>query len=228
MAHAPVLVPLLSVRQYSGEHAAHAHDHAQVLYALRGRMELEVNGRAAFVDTACGLVVPAGTRHGFLALPGARLLVIDAPAQPGVERIRRFAVAPAQLGWSASDDAAARLQQILQSRRVLARRPIRPEQVARTVGAALHEPWPTARMAALCALSTQRFHARWRELTGQTPQAWLRALRLDAAQRLLARGQSLEATALQLGYASASALGFALRRERGLGARGLRRPSDCS
>jgi len=137
-------------------------------------------------------------------------------------------VAPAQLGWSASDDAAARLQQILQARRVLARRPIRPEQVARTVGAALHEPWPTARMAALCALSTQRFHARWRELTGQTPQAWLRALRLDAAQRLLARGQSLEATALQLGYASASALGFALRRERGLGARGLRRPSDCS
>ena len=228
MAHAPVLVPLLSVRQYSGEHAAHAHDHAQVLYALRGRMELEVNGRAAFVDTACGLVVPAGTRHGFLALPGARLLVIDPPAQPGVERIRRFAVAPAQLGWSASDDAAARLQQISRSRRVLARRPIRPEQVARTVGAALHEPWPTARMAALCALSTQRFHARWRELTGQTPQAWLRALRLDAAQRLLARGQSLEATALQLGYASASALGFALRRERGLGARWLRRPPDCS
>ena len=159
MAHAPVLVPLLSVRQYSGEHAAHAHDHAQVLYALRGRMELEVAGRAAFVDTACGMVVPAGTTHGFLALPGA----------------------------------------------------------------ALHEPWPTARMAALCALSPQRFHARWLELTGQTPQAWLRALRLDAAQRLLARGQSLEAAALQLGYASASALGFALRRERGCGARALRR-----
>ena len=223
MAHAPVLVPLLSVRQYSGEHAAHAHDHAQVLYALRGRMELEVAGRAAFVDTACGMVVPAGTTHGFLALPGARLLVIDAPAQAGVERVRRFAVAPAQLGWGACDDAVERLQQILQFRRVLVRRAIRPEQVARTVGAALHEPWPTARMAALCALSPQRFHARWLELTGQTPQAWLRALRLDAAQRLLARGQSLEAAALQLGYASASALGFALRRERGCGARALRR-----
>ena len=216
MAHAPVLVPLLSVRQYSGEHAAHAHDHAQVLYALRGRMELEVAGRAAFVDTACGMVVPAGTTHGFLALPGARLLVIDAPAQAGVERVRRFAVAPAQLGWSVSDDAVERLQQILQFRRVLVRRAIRPEQVARTVGAALHEPWPTARMAALCALSPQRFHARWLELTGQTPQAWLRALRLDAAQRLLARGQSLEAAALQLGYASASA--FAAMVKRTLGA----------
>ena len=136
MAHAPVLVPLLSVRQYSGEHAAHAHDHAQVLYALRGRMELEVAGRAAFVDTTCGMVVPAGTTHGFLALPGARLLVIDAPAQAGVERVRRFAVAPAQLGWSVSDDAVERLQQILQFRRVLVRRAIRPEQVARTVGAA--------------------------------------------------------------------------------------------
>lgn len=229
MATAPVLAPMASVRRYSGEHTAHAHDHAQVLYALAGRMELEVAGRAAFVDTACGMVVPAGMAHGFLAQAGSCLLVIDAPAQAAsVDRVRRFAVPPACRHWPAtspdpSHDAAVRLAQLLQSPRVLARRALAPAVLERAVRAALHEEWPTARMAALYALSAPRFHARWQELTGRTPQAWLRDCRLDAAAQALARGQSLEATALRVGYASASALAYALRRERGVGARALRR-----
>ncbi|AVS60541.1 cupin, partial [Paracidovorax avenae] len=84
-----------TLRHYSGEHAAHAHDHAQVLVGLQGRMELEVDGRAAFVDASCGILIPAGARHGYLASPGARFCVVDAAAQPGMDRLRRFAV-PAQ------------------------------------------------------------------------------------------------------------------------------------
>ena len=92
--HAPppflLTAPVASIRHYSGEHSAHAHDHAQILYALEGRMELEVAGRAAFVDAACGMVVPAGVVHGFLASPGARLFVIDAPHdENGVGKVRR-------------------------------------------------------------------------------------------------------------------------------------------
>lgn len=220
----PLLEPSCSVRRYSGEHAAHAHGYAQILYALHGRMELEIAGRAAFVDTACGIIIPAGAAHGYLAAPASRLFVIDAPDQAGLARVRRFAVPP---GWRAgaalAPDAAARVAQVLQAPGVIARRGVDLARLAQAVQAALHEDWPTARLAALCHLSPQRFHARLRELAGRTPQEWLRGLRLDRAEALLARGLPLETAALQCGYASASALAYALRRERGVGARALRK-----
>ena len=77
-------------------------------------------------------------------------------------------------------------------------------------------------MAECCLLSPQRFHARMVELTGRAPQAWLRALRLDEAERLLRRGLTLEAAAARVGYRSASALAYAMRRDREIGARSLR------
>ncbi|MBF5005458.1 helix-turn-helix domain-containing protein [Diaphorobacter caeni] len=230
MAHpahsfAALTQPVASIRQYSGEHTAHAHDHAQVLYALHGRMELEVAGRAAFVDTACGMVVPAGVEHGFLAAPGARLVVIDAPDSGSTGRTRRFSV-PARLRGrppALEADASAHLAALLDAPRVLSRRELDLQTVSLQVTSSLHEDWNTRRMAALVHLSPQRFHVRWQELTGRTPQQWLRDLRLDAAQTALARGESLENTALRLGYRSASALAFALRRDRNVGARDLRK-----
>ncbi|MDN5535490.1 helix-turn-helix domain-containing protein, partial [Comamonas sp.] len=83
---------------------------------------------------------------------------------------------------------------------------------------------PTARLAGLMHLSVAQFHARFVELTDRTPQDWLRGLRLDAAVLQLKQGSALEATALHCGYASASALAYALRRERGVTSRQLRQP----
>lgn len=231
-SHLPGTVPSGahgSVRSYDGEHQSHAHGHAQILYAVQGRMELEVGGRAGFVDAACGMIIPAGCEHGYLAAPRTRIMVIDAPPGQGLERARSFAVPPAlrrlgELQPSAltSVAAASQLALALQAPSLQPRRALDLARLRTQVAPRLYESWPTERLAALCNLSVAQFHARFVELADQTPQRWLRALRLDAAAALLARGLPLHTCALQCGYASASALAYALRRERGIGARQLR------
>lgn len=210
------------VRRYNGEYQSHAHDHVQIMFALQGRMELEVAGHSAFADASCGLVIPAGVRHGFLASTDTRMFVVELSEHPDVGRVRSFAVTAACRQSVNGPDARWQLAQVLQAPRILARRGIDLAQLDGVLSRALFEAWCTRRMAALFFLSPQRFHARLLELTGQTPQDYLRRLRLDAALRLLRQGLALETTALQVGYRSASALSFALKRDRQLGARSIR------
>jgi AraC-like DNA-binding protein len=220
----PLLEPVATLRRYLGTHSPHSHGHAQLLFGLHGRLELELDGRAALVDGSTGLLVPPGVSHAYEAVREARVWVLDAPAGPALDRMRRFAL-PA--GWVPTEDAQALLDLAGAAPGLRARRSIDPMLLERALTGRLHEDWPNARMAALFALSPPRFHARWQALIGQAPQAWLRGRRLDAAASLVRAGLTLEAAAMQVGYASASALAFALRRELGLGARRLRRPRAC-
>lgn len=217
----------VSQRRYRGGFAAHAHEHAQVLVGLQGHLEIEVEGHAAFVDAACGLIVPAGARHAYEAAAPALVLVLDSPPRQGLDRCRSF-LAPPQ--WRAAPEAVAAAQamaevieQVLRAPRVLERRAIRLDELDAAIDADLHVAWSTRRLAALCNLSAQRFHARFVALTGTTPMAHVRGRRLAVAQRRLKAGWPLETTALHVGYASASALAYALRRELGVTSRALRR-----
>jgi len=212
----------LSIRAYSGEQTVHSHDHAQVLFAWRGRMDIEVGTSAGFSDSSCGLIIPAGVTHAYAASPDLRMVVVDVADGRGLDRTRRFPVTAAVRALAGDADADRLLEAILDAPRAGVRRGIALDRLQAELVGALHESWTTARMAERCLLSPQRFHARLLELTGQSPQAWLRMLRLDEAQRLLRRGLTLEATASRVGYASASALATAMRRERDLGARDLR------
>ncbi len=223
MSHSvPLAEPQLSIRAYSGEQTVHSHEHAQVLFAWRGRMELQIGAAAGFSDNSCGLIIPAGVTHAYAASPDLRMVVIDAAPERGLDRARRFAVTPGVRELAAGADAGELLAAILQTPRAGVRRGIALDRLRAELAGALHEPWTTARMAERCLLSPQRFHARLLELTGSSPQAWLRTLRLDEAQRLLRRGLTLEAAAARVGYASASALAHAMRRDRATGVRGLR------
>lgn len=205
----------LSVRCYGGEYAAHAHAHAQILLGLTGRLELEIGGRCAYVDPSCGVVIPPGVDHGFMAPSQARVLVVDAPERAALQRFKRFSLTPGITGLAGQPDAAEQIvEAVTQGRSILARRGLDLASLRSALDHALHQDWPTARMAALCALSPQRFHARVLELTGLTPQRYLRLRRLERAGQLLQAGHSLESIALRVGYRSGSALAYALRRER--------------
>lgn len=209
-----LLAPQASLRRYSTAQSAHSHTHAQVLFGLQGGLALELDGHAAWVDATCGLLVPAGCSHAFVAPHGAQVWVIDAPDGPGLTRPRAFALAP---GWSPHCSLEDALDWARAGARALPRRHLEEAVLARAVAERLHEDWPVMRLAGVFALSVAQFHARWRALTGQTPQAWLRQRRLAQARALLRQGRNVESTALAVGYASPSALLHALRREREAG-----------
>jgi len=215
--------PTRTIRSYSGEHVTHVHAYAQIMFSLNGRMNLEVEGKQFYSDTSCGLIVPAGVSHGFSAPRDVRMLVIDAPDHSGLDRVRRFAVTPKIRTLKGADAALLDVDDLFRAPRILARRDLNLDQLTQEIKGSLHASWTTARMANMFFLSSQRFHARLIEITGQTPQSFLRELRLDRATELLRIGLSLETVALSVGYNSASALAFALRRDRNIGARLLRR-----
>lgn len=216
-------LPTWSQRRYGGEYGAHAHAHAQVLIGRAGMLELEVNGHAHFVDATCGLVVPAGASHAFHAQAPAQLMVLDTPPHRGLDRCVRFLLPPRWREAACTIDAADVLDALATAPRLLQRRAIRLDTIDAAIDAELHGDWTTARLAALANLSAQRFHARFVALTGTTPGEHVRRKRLAAAQQRLLDGWPLETTALHVGYASASALAYALRRDCQLGARALRR-----
>jgi len=219
----PSAWPHASERLYRGGYEPHAHVHAQVLVGLSGRLDMEVEGRAAFVDAACGLLVPAGARHAYESRGAARVLVVDCDATEGLDRLRRFLVPPALRTAGGALRAATVLEAVRGARRVKERAALRLDLVDAALARELHAPWSTRTLAALCHLSPQRLRARFIELTGSTPMDYVRRRRLDVATLRLKAGWTLEATALHVGYASASALAYALRRDRALGARALRR-----
>lgn len=213
------LAPLL--RRYDSEGGCHAHEHAQVLFGWRGRLLLDVEGRSLRVDAGSGLVVPPGTRHAYRADGQAQVLVLDTPVDAATERLRRFAL---PTGWAHGAAGIDTLRQLLgRAPRLLQRRAIDLDELARRIDAHPAHPWTLAELARACHLSPQRLRARFAAEQGLSPMAFVRQRRLQAAGVLLQRGWALEATALAVGYGSASALSAALRREQGLGARALRR-----
>jgi AraC-like DNA-binding protein len=150
--------------------------------------------------------------------------VVDCDPSALTDRFRRF-VLPA--GWprkmlSERPDLATLMGTAASAPAVRARRRLDLDALAARIDADLARRWTVDDLAALCCLSPQRLRARLAQALGCSPQAFVRARRLDAATRLLRQGMGLEAAALAVGYGGAPALSAALRRDRDTGARALR------
>ncbi|MEZ5645575.1 MAG: AraC family transcriptional regulator [Burkholderiaceae bacterium] len=209
------------VRRYERIGGTHTHAHAQVLFGIDGTLEVEVESHSVWVDATCGLVVPAGATHAYCALRTARVLVMDDLTGPATERLRQFAL---PRGWHKTAlDVDALVHTLAGASTLRTRRRIDLDALAERIDADLTRAWTVAELAEACFLSPQRLRARFAQDLGQSPLAFVRARRLNRAEQLLRRGFSLDTVAAQVGYAGASALSAALRRERNSGARELRR-----
>ena len=208
------------VRRYNCEGGKHVHDHPQVLFGVDGVLHVEVEGHSAWVDATCGLVIPAGAAHTYCAARSALVLVLDELTGSATERLRRFALPH---NWrKAGFEIDSLTGTLIAASTVKVRRRIDLDELAERIDADLSHPWTAAELAAACYLSPQRLRARFALALGLSPLAFVRARRLNRAEQLLQRGFSLDAVACQVGYASASALSVALRRERNSGVRELR------
>lgn len=84
---------------------------------------------------------------------------------------------------------------------------------------ALHaEPgrhWSVATLAAEAGMSRSSFAAAFQARVGMAPMAYLQGWRMQLAEEMLRRGESVGHVAARLGYGSQSAFGAAFRRSRG-------------
>lgn len=218
-----------SLRRYGPAPGRHAHDHAQVLWALDGALELEVSGRGARLAAGQGLVIPPGELHDFEAPQGSCCLVLDTadpawlgcaprPLRPGpVEHLARFLAASLEQGLPVSPVLGERLlvqawglATVLPSRGA---RAVDWEGLARWVQGRLSAPLAVADLAARAGLSESQFRARCLAALGCTPMQWLRSQRLSQARTLRAQGLPVALVARRVGYDSPSALTAALRRQ---------------
>jgi AraC-like DNA-binding protein len=226
----------IDIRHYSGEIEQHSHDYHQVIMPYRGLLEIEVGREAGRVGGSIGAFVPAGCRHAFLARQANAFIVLDVPmdgraqvldraevpaffaVDPGVHGLLdylhaldpRTLLAPAyQEAWSTlllgslagsgrADEAESVVQRATSFMQSRLADSIRVADIARAAG-----------------VSPRRLHEAFLKRRETTPHARLVALRLDAAERLLADSAlSIADIALQSGHADQSALTRAMRRER--------------
>ena len=85
------------------------------------------------------------------------------------------------------------------------------------------ESWSLESLAGVAGMSRARFAARFRELVGSTPGAYLADWRLGVAQSLLRRGRPVQIVADEVGYGSASALSRAFSARLGMSPAAWRR-----
>jgi AraC-like DNA-binding protein len=217
----------------------HAHDWHQLVYAIDGTLTVSARRRTFVVSPDQAVWLPTGVPHSVASLLGAQFRSLwianeagnTLPADPTVlvvsPLLKALIVEAAAIdGQRFTDGYPDRIAAMILDQ--LGR--------ARKLAAAL--PWPTdGRLLALCealyldpsdartaedwarelGMSSRTLTRRFEAELGSTLRSWKRRLRLFRSIELLGGGMSVTATAMELGYSSASAFIFAFRSEFGCG-----------
>ncbi|CAM3582423.1 Regulatory protein SoxS [compost metagenome] len=246
---------ILSLRHYRHDLIAHSHEHPQLVFGLRGRLEFEVEGRGARLDRQALMVVPAGRHHTCGSAAGSDCLVLDIPTDNWLSQCLGGHLDASQrlLERAGPLNLDHRQQQLVDW---LAASPINDPLIAQQ-GAVLllaslssdasraattrslpyarfdahieqnaAYPLQVADLARLAGLSSARLHARFMAECGVTPMEYVRQRRLLRARQLL-RDTCLPIgeIACQVGYSSQSAFAAAMLKAFGRSPGALRRDS---
>lgn len=247
--------PILSLRHYNHDQIVHSHQHTQLVFGLRGQLDVEIDGRGSRIQQQILAVVPSDVRHACGSAAGSQCLILDIPddcwlqqrlghhAEPGqrlLERPAALRLSPAQsqlVGWLAaspindpiiSEQGAALLLASLASgcEPAIQKGPLPLAALYAHVDRHLAHPLEVRDLARLAGLSVPRFHARFVSETGLTPLEFVRLRRLQQGRELLITTQlAVGDIAARVGYSSQSAFTAALSREFGCTPRALRRES---
>ncbi len=235
----PAITSPISLRCYGPRHDGHAHEHAQVLWACSGALQLRIGCGTLTLAPGSACVVPPHAWHDFAATRASACLVLDTHLElPPRLQARLLDARPMAglLRWLQQAATAPRAEALLRSAQPLLqtslleaelldaglarrapwrqRRAIDWPALQNWVDARLDTPLQVADLAARVHLSATQFSLRCIEEQALPPAAWLRNRRLRKAQDLRRGGCSATQAALACGYASASALIAALRWQR--------------
>jgi AraC-like DNA-binding protein len=235
----------LSLRSYRDTVLTHVHDHYQVVLALAGALEMEVDGHAGTAGTTSLVAVAPGRPHSFRASGANRFLVIDWQAgsresdatqrlmsacdrqpylaldQRLLPLLRFLEVACADAGIEAEERAdwarllLARLGAGIERRSYVLTR--RLDRALSFMEARKSQAITMAEIATAAHTSAGHLHALFQRELGRTPMRHLAEIRLDHAMKLLGESDlSIAAVAAASGYGDQSALTRALHRRRGI------------
>ena len=221
----------LEVRGYDGENPHHHHDHVQLVLPVRGRMEIDVDGRGGYIDQSLAALVAPGSVHSQLTHGDSRFLVLDytptthetlfaerlarkiyVPISPATRRLIEFAelIGNEQLAVSASQLGPLLLSTLGSDTRSIS------DPIGQLVARLRANPgsrWTNAEMAQSANVSMSRLHQHFRQWFSMSPQAWLTQLRIQEAQRWLrCTSWPIAEIALRAGFSDQASLTRAMQR----------------
>ncbi|MGY0220042.1 helix-turn-helix domain-containing protein [Endozoicomonadaceae bacterium StTr2] len=233
-------IEIISLPQ--AEHA-HCHSHHQIVIALEGLADFEIEGRSGRVTPGQGCILQAMTHHAFAGQNNNQLMLLNIDERSsaieqellnrsGWFRVdanltRLISVASTELQQFPEDglleDAlfSSMLRSLAlrdrQSRLRSEKKVFDLELLQEYIRANLERSLPVSELAAMSCMSASRLHEVFRERIGKTPHQYIIAQRLDQARRLLVETvDPVSEIAHRCGFSSQSALSHAMKKYLGI------------